>query len=130
MFRNCFLALVLALTLIISAPALAQTPDGLTEAQLAELAKEPPLAQADIDLFIAISEAPDNDAQAVGKIIADSGISETRLAVLLTKLPLGMMLVSGVPENMVLTDEIPQTLRPSKDELELIKKNIDKLGAE
>jgi len=130
MFRTCFLALILALTVIISAPAQAQTNDGLTEAQLAELAKEPPLTQADIDVFIKLSEAPDDDPQAVAKIMDEANLSGTRMAVLLTKLSLGMALAGGADEKDVLTDQIPKPLHPSPQELDLIKKNFDKLTAE
>lgn len=129
MFKKLLPVLALTLALALSAaPVFAQDekPDeAFTTEELAALAKEPPLSQADIDIFIKIAEASDADSD---KVVADSGLSEARMALVLTKVSLGMMIASGVPSEMILTDEVPKVLQPSAAEIDLIKSNLDKLA--
>jgi len=129
MFKKLLLVLTLVLALTLAAaPAFAQVgeaDEAFTVEELALLAKEPPLSQADIDIFMKIAEVPETESE---KAVAESGLSETRMALVLTKVSLGMMIASGVPSEMILTDEVPKVLQPSEAEIELIKNNLDKLA--
>lgn len=129
MLKKLLPVLALALTLALAAaPAFAQegeADEAFTAEELAALAKEPPLTQADIDIFMKIAEVPEPEAD---KAVAESGLSEIRMALVLTKVSLGMMIASGVPSEMILTDEVPKVLQPSASEIELIKNNLDKLA--
>lgn len=131
MIKKLLPTLALVLTLA-AGPVFAQeaantadSDEAFTSAELAALAKEPPLSQSDIDIFIKIAEASEEDSD---KVVADSGLSETRMALVLTKVSLGMMIASGVPSEMLLTDEVPKVLQPSDSEIDLIRRNLDKLA--
>jgi hypothetical protein len=126
MFKKLLLTLALTLALALSsAPGFAQSDEAFTAEELAALAKEPPLSQADIDIFIKIAEAPEDKSD---KVVAESGLSETRMVLVLTKISLGMMIASNVPSELILTDEVPKVLHPSESELNLIRQNLDKLA--
>ncbi|MDR0882488.1 MAG: hypothetical protein LBP55_08095 [Candidatus Adiutrix sp.] len=133
MFQKLLLTLALMLLLApgyLSAQdkAADESSEAYTAEELAKLAKEPPLTQADIDAFIKLAAAPENDAQAAEKALANSGLSELRMTFVLTKVALGMMIAAGAPSEMILADQVPLVLQPTGPEIELIRKNLDKLA--
>lgn len=127
MFKKLLLTLALTFALTLSgAPAFAQDVE-FTAEELAALAKEPPLSQADIDIFIKIAEAADTSDGAADKVLAESGLSEVRMTMVLTKVSLGMLIASNVPSELLLS-EVPPVLQPTEAEIELIKNSLDKLA--
>lgn len=119
--------MLLVFVLLSAAPAWAEPADeegAIPPQQLELLAKEPPLTQADIDFFISLANAAEEDAD---DLLEKSGLSETRISLVLTKISIGMMVAAGAPASMVISDDLPDVFRPSPDEMTLIEKNLDKL---
>ncbi len=137
MIKKIMALAFLALLLTVSPVGAQDAETGQTEksgdftaAELASLAKEPSLTQADIDAFIKLANVPENDTKAAEKAVEESGLSETRLTLVLTKISLGMMIAAGAPKDMILTKDVPKVLQPSDTELELIRTNLENLTAE
>lgn len=135
MIRKIVLTWAVALGLALT-PALAQAqtePAGTLPPEVAaSLAKEKPLAQADIDAYLKVLPKMGDvakDPSAVAKLYEDAGFTEIRFSYVAGKIGLGMALASGATPEQMNMDQIPEVLRPSDAEVELVKKNLDKLQA-
>ena len=107
-------------------------PDDISPEMLAELHKEPPLSQADINVFIkivpSISKVAKDDPEAAVAIYTAAGLSETRFALVFTKISLGMLVVNGVSLDYLKNDEqMPEVLLPTEADIALLNKNKDRL---
>lgn len=119
------LALVLSLALLaVSAPAQAQLFADEEEAKQA-FAKEKPLTQADIDLFIKMAPrvfATENPNEGA-KFFKEAGLTDTRGAYIMTKVSLAMMQIEGESNSANIMAGVPEPMRPTKAEMELVTKN-------
>lgn len=132
MYRKILLTLALALGLgLTPALALAQMPIGTLPPEMAEaLAKEKPLAQADIDVYLKILPQMGSvmqDAAAVVKLYEGAGLGEVRFNYIAAKVGLGMALAAGATPQQLNLDQMPEVLRPTDAEVALVKKNQTEL---
>ncbi len=133
MFRKALLAMVMVMGLVLSASlAIAQAPAAGTipPEALAALQKEKPLAQADVDSYVKIMPQMAkvmSDPAAIAKLYEGAGLSEVRFSLISAKIGLGMALASGATAEQINLNQIPEVLRPSATEIDLVKKNLDKL---
>lgn len=134
MYRKILLTLALAFTLALSSTlALAQAPP--TAAALpadiaAAMEKEKPLAQADIDAYLKILPkmgAVAQDPAAVAKLYEGAGLSEVRFSYISAKVGLGMALAAGATAQQLNMEQMPEVLRPTDEEVALVKKNLSAL---
>ena len=131
MTKKIFIFLILALGAI--SPVLSWTqektdiPSAVIDKSLAE---EPPLSQADIDAYIKIMPEMSRlmgDPQSAGQLAAGLNLSQIRFSYIIIKVPLAMALASGVDPKLLGLDSLPQALRPSDQELSLVKDNLEVL---
>lgn len=133
MFKKTFLTAALILGLAFSSSmALAQVaPMGaLPPEMVTALEKEKPLAQADIDAYLKVLPKMGQvaaDPTAAAKLYQDAGMTEIRFSYVAAKVGLGMALASGATPQQLNLDQMPAVLKPSDAEVELVKKNLDKL---
>ena len=127
-------AFIIAACLLSYTIAPAATPIVLTPAEEAALAKEPPLAQADVDAFIAYGPALIkafnlNDAQTAETVLNRTGWSKTRSSYVISKISYGyaVAIQPRAAKTMLESAGIPAVLMPSATELELIKQNMPAL---
>ena len=131
MFKKLLLVFGLMLALSAAPMATAQVPT--TEAEvLAAFAKEGPLTQKDIDGYITMlpkMQAAAGDQAKAEAVFKESGFSEIRGAYVGGKMGIAMMMVQlGDQADAVLSQQqVPDALKPSKEEIELVKKNMDKI---
>lgn len=128
------LALVLTLALaVMAAPALAQAPAGgmtVPPEIAAALAKEKPLSQADIDVYLKkMPEAPKymKSQEEMAKFAKSTGLSESRYFFVFSKIPLAMSLAAGMPADAMGINQLPEILRPTEADIALVKKNAEPL---
>ena len=134
MFKKTMLILTLALSLTTLGAALAQaqTPGGaaIPPEMLEALAKEKPMAQADIDGYIKampVMVKAMTDQNAAAEMFKAAGMTEVRFSYVAAKVGLGMALASGATPEQMQMDQIPEIIRPSKADIDLVKKNMDAL---
>ena len=134
-FAAMFLALILACGTVFAADVAEMDEIDAEEAAMLEaMSKEPPLAQADIDLLIKLSPeftAMEDDMDAITKLITDNGSTPERFQFIMSKLGIGMMMAM-MPEQVTremieASGEVPAFLIPSDAELGLIEKNLESL---
>lgn len=122
---------ILALGLaFMAAPALAQAPGpgAIPPEMIAALEAEKPLTQADVETFArilpAFTEAGQKSPEAAMKIVADAGFSEPRMALLFSRVSFALMMGDEPGLDSALEAQgIPKVLRPTADDLALVKKN-------
>ncbi|MDR3038435.1 MAG: hypothetical protein LBV21_03965 [Candidatus Adiutrix sp.] len=133
MFKKFVAGLILSSCLWAVGPAAAQMPPmgQLPPEMLELLKKEPPLAQADVDNYLKIMPQliQVKDPAALPKLYADSGLTEIRLGLITAKINLGLALASGVTAQQINLDQVPEPMRPTDQEVELVKKNQAKIQA-
>ena len=99
---------------------------------IAAFEKEGPLTQKDIDaymnIFPKLREAAADRSKTLA-LLKDAGFTEIRGTYVITKMGATMMVVqSGDQADAFLSqNKVPNVLKPSKDEIELVKKSIDKM---
>ncbi|MDR2726032.1 MAG: hypothetical protein LBC90_08270 [Candidatus Adiutrix sp.] len=121
----------LILFLGVTSPALSSAQENahsdIPPAVVETLAEEPPLGQADVDAYIKImSELPRilSDPQSAEQLAASLNLSQIRFSYIVAKVPLAMALASGADPKALGLDSLPQALRPSDNELSLVKDNL------
>lgn len=135
MLKKIVVSLTLALVLALGASAsFAQAPDPgqLPPEAIKEMEKEGPLTQADIDAYMKIFPQMAKgmaSAEEFEKVVADSGLSQTRLGLVMAKVGLGQALAMGATTEQLNLSAVPEVMRPSDAEVELVKNNMDKLMA-
>jgi len=131
MLKKLLLVIGLMAALSVAPMAMAQVPATEAEA-LAAFAKEGPLTQKDIDNYLKVlpkaQEMAADQAKAAG-VLKDAGFTEVRGAYVGAKMGIAMMMVQlGDQADAVLSQQqVPDVLKPSKDEVELVSKNMDKI---
>ena len=125
MFRIILASFGLGFYLFLAPAAAVAQPAAGTEAfgpeVLAALAQEPPLAQEDVDAYL----------KALPQLLSgatpqEAGFTETRLAYVSTKIGLAQTLTL-LPAEALPLDKIPEVLRPTRQEMELVKNNLPAL---
>ncbi|MDR2946919.1 MAG: hypothetical protein LBV79_09255, partial [Candidatus Adiutrix sp.] len=131
MFKKLLLVLGLMAALSVAPMALAQAPT--TEAEMmAAFDKEGPLTQKDIDAYIKImpkaQEAATDPAKAAN-LYKDAGLTDIRGAYVVGKVSIAMMVTQLADQaqiDQVLSQpQIPASMKPSADEVALVKKNME-----
>ena len=135
-------AAVVAMSLMLSAPFVqAQAKDNKPAPQapssagdqakmLEAFKKEAPLTQKDVEIFIKmmpeLSKVANDEAKVLG-IIKKHGLTEMRGAYVSAKMGVAFMALSQGGEEAVeaMMAQVPEQIRPTKSELELVKKNQD-----
>ena len=131
MFKKLLLVFGLMLALSVAPMAMAQMPT--TEAEvIAAFGKEGPLTQKDIDGYLKVmpkAQEAAADPTKAANLYKDAGFTEIRGAYVGAKMGMAMMAVQmGDQADAVMTqNNVPDVLKPSKDEIELVKKNMDKI---
>ncbi len=129
-------AALLVLTLIISAATvLAQMAPNAAAAippeVLEALAKEPPLTQADVEAYLKIMpEMPKamNDPSILIKAYEGAGLTEVRFSYVVSKIALAQAMSMGASAEQLGLDRLPEVLRPTEADRELVNKNKEALG--
>lgn len=132
MFRKIMITLALTLGLALSSTmAVAQMPMGeMPPDMIAALGKESPLTQADIDAYLKVLPkmgAAMNSAEAMAALSTEAGFSDVRFSYVGSKVGFAMSLAAGATAQQMDMSQIPQVLRPTEAEIELVKKNIEPL---
>lgn len=113
-----------------AAPVLmAQMPATEAEA-IAAFEKEKPLTQKDMDAYIKIlSQAKEigSDQDKLIKAYKDAGLTEIRGHFVTAKIGMAMMAAQMGEQAEAMLAQIPPVLKPSKDESDLVSKNMDKI---
>lgn len=125
-FLICFEAVLLLITPVSDLAAQGGDPaesPWAGEDELALMAAEAPLNQADLDVVIELANAPDDEDQ---EILSASGLSPLRLNLVLTKISFGMLILAGLQGDD--RGDIPAVLLPSREELDLIAANLEKMA--
>ena len=127
------LMLVFGLMLALSAApiAMAQMPANEAEA-LAAFAKEGPLTQKDIDNYLKVlpkAQEMSADQTKAAAILKDAGFTEIRGAYVGAKVGIAMMMaqLGDQADAMLAQQQVPDVLKPSKEEVDLVGKNLDKI---
>lgn len=135
MFKKISIALTLAMLLALGANfAQAQMPNvgQIPPEAIAELAKESPMTQADVDVYIKIlpqlAKAA-TDPSAAANIQKASGLSDIRLGMIMTKISLAQAVNMGMTLDQLNVDQLPEAMRPTEDDIALVKTNMDKINA-
>lgn len=135
MFKKTVAALALTLILALGATtSFAQFPDAsqIPAEMLAELKKEPPLAQADIDAYLKLMpqlvKGVANE-EAFNKLLADAGLSQARFTMATSKISLAQAMAMGVTLDQINAAQLPDEMKPTDADVELVKKNKEKLDA-
>lgn len=134
MIKKTVTALALAMILVLGASsAFAQLPNfgAIPPEAMKELANEPPMTQADIDIYLKV--LPElgkamQDPSAVEKIQKSSGLSEARLGLVLTKVSLAQAMSLGMTLEQLNAGSLPDAMKPTDADVELVKKNMDKIN--
>lgn len=135
MLKKIVVSLTLALVLALGASAsFAQMtdPGQLPPEAIKEMEKEGPLTQADIDAYMKIfpqMATGVSSAEEFEKVVADSGLSQMRLGLVMAKVGLGQALAMGATTEQLNLSSVPEVMRPTDAEVELVKNNMDKLMA-
>lgn len=134
MYRKILLTLALALSLALASTlALAQmSPMGaaLPQEMASALEKEKPLSQADIDAYVKLLPkmgVAATDPAALAKLYEGAGLSEVRFTYISSKVGLGMALAAGATADQLNLNQMPEVLRPTDEEVALVKKNLSEL---
>ncbi|UQZ89033.1 hypothetical protein C4J81_07400 [Deltaproteobacteria bacterium Smac51] len=113
--------------------ALAQIPGGasIPPEVLDALKSEPPLSQADVDAYLKIM--PDmpkamSDPSALVKAYEAAGLSEVRFSYIVSKIALAQAMNMGATAEQLNINQLPDVLRPTDADKELVKKNMDALN--
>jgi hypothetical protein len=130
MIKKILLILTLAalMTAAWAALAAAQSPfDQIPADVLEQMAKEPPLAQADVDAYIAI--LPDlgkvmADPAALVKLYEGAGLTESRFSVVVPKISFVLAEIQA-GSAVVDYEALPEFLRPSAAEAAVVKQNSE-----
>lgn len=102
---------------------------------LAQLAKEPPLAQSDIEDYIRLlpsllqlqaTMGYNIDPAELERVLKASNVDPDRFHVLLPKVSLATMTIMGIDLGDQL-DALPAAIRPSADEVKLVEDNWEKI---
>jgi len=126
---------LLVLILAATPPALSsaqggEVHSGIPPAVIETLAQEPLLGQADLDAYIKIMPELTkllSDPQSAEQLAASLNLSQIRFSYIVAKVPLAMALASGVDPKALGLDSLPKELRPSDQELNLVKSNLGTL---
>ena len=133
---------LLAMSLMISAPSIqaqttkpapapAKATSAVDQAAMMEaFKKEAPLTQKDVDIFIKMMPELSkvaNDEAKVLEIIKKNGLTEMRGAYVSAKMGVAFMALSqgGAEAIDAMMAQVPEQIRPTKSELDLVKKNQD-----
>lgn len=123
--RYCLLVFFMLALPVYTAQAQDGSKAGVAEAvksgahELALMAQEPPLTQADLDTIILLAGTPDEEDAAV---LAASGLTPLRLDLTLSKVSFGMLMLSGLDSSAL--EGTPEVFLPNEEELALIAANV------
>lgn len=113
--------------------AQAQAPvnlETLSPELAAVLAREVPLTQADIEVYMKflprVPQAAGNE-NSMTLLFQSTGLTESRFLYVFGKIPIAFDLASGSSAQDLKLDQVPPALRPTPDETALVKKNIEPL---
>jgi len=138
MIKKTITALTLALMLTLGATfAFAQMPDfgQISPESLKELEKEAAMTQADVDAYIKI--LPNlgkamSDPNAMAAMVKESGLSEARLGMVMTKVSLAQALAMGMTMEQLNSSlnagQIPEVMKPTDADVALVKNNMEKIN--
>ena len=130
MLKKLLLVFGLMSVLSVVPMAMAQLPANNAEV-VAAFEKEGPLTQKDIDGYLQlISKMKGISSESeVLALFKDAGFTEARGSYVSTKTSLTLVLVQlGDQADAFLSqNKVHDVLKPSKDEIELVKKNMDKI---
>jgi len=129
MFKKLLLVFGLMVALSVAPMAMAQMPT--TEAEvMAAFEKEGPLTQKDIDGYLKIlpkAQEAAADPTKAANLYKDAGFTDIRGAYVGAKMGTAMMAVQMGDQAEAAMAQVPAVLKPTKDEIELVKKNMDKI---
>lgn len=126
-----FILLTAVLVALTAMPALAAKRDATPEQTEALFAKQAPLSQNDIDIFIenyaAFKSLSDNAS--FNRLADETGLSSIRVGYIKTKIEFGYIIVQrpDYKEHLENQSDMPRSLIPSDAEISLIKRNEKKL---
>jgi len=132
MYRKILLTLTLALGLALTSTlASAQMPMAEMPADMvAALEKEKPLTQADIDAYLKVLPKMGsvmNNPDGMGSLAKEAGFSDVRFSYVSGRVGFAMSQAAGATAQQMDLSQVPQALRPTDAEIELVKKNLDAL---
>lgn len=96
----------------------------------AALALEPPLSQADVDIYLKIlPELPTimADPSSLSRIVTAHDLSQTRFSYIMAKVPLTLVLIDGTSPEELGLNTLPSVLHPTESEKAVIAQNREKL---
>ena len=132
MLKKCFIVAVFGLFMTYGAAFAGTTPELQEQAiaaELAAMANEPPLTQADIDTFMKMLpkiEEAGNSPEAIFKLYQDNGVSPQRFAMIGSKMTVGLMMAQGVTrEQVVASGQFLEFMIPSDAEVAIVKNNME-----
>jgi hypothetical protein len=126
------LILLLGTYLPVPSSAQEEVHSDIPQAVIETLNEEPPLSQADVDAYIKIMPELTNILSAphsTEQLAASLNLSQIRFSYIVAKVPLAMALTSGADPKILGLDSLPKALRPSDQELRLVKDNLEALIA-
>ena len=132
MLKKTLLTLTLALGLVAfgSSLAQAQTAGPIPPEVLAALAKEPPISQADLDAYLkALPQMLKamTDEAAAAEMLKTAGMTDMRFSYVAAKINLAMNLAAGATPEQLGMSQIPDVIKPTQAEQDLVKKNLPAL---
>lgn len=123
-------AVLLGLMLSLSAASAFAQPAAFPPEALELFAKEPPVTQADVDLYLkALPEMPKVMANPEGltQLYKDLGLTEARFSFIVAKISLAHSLALGATEEQLGMNNIPEVIRPAESDKALVQQNLDEL---
>lgn len=134
---RAFSGLTLAAIILLGAGAARSAEATATAEQemLAQMAKEPPLAQSDIDDYLRLLPSILDLQETMGynidpaeleRILVDNKVNPNRFNVLMPKVSLATMSLMGIDLGDQL-EMIPAAIRPSAEEVKLVEDNWDRI---
>lgn len=123
--------MMLGLILALSTANIAMAQAGaFPQEALDAFAKEPPLTQADVDLYMkAMPKIPAaiGNPQALEQLYTDLGLTEIRFSFIVARIGIAHSLALNVsPEQLGLAN-LPEIVRPTESDKALVAKNLDEL---
>lgn len=113
----------------------AETTSPAEQEILARLAKEPPLAQSDIEDYIRLlpsilqlqeTMGYNIDPAELERVLKDNNVDPDRFNVLMPKVSLATMAIMGIDLGDQL-EALPAAIRPSADEVKLVEDNWERI---
>lgn len=139
MIKKIVIVLTLALMLTLGATlsfAQMQNFGQISPEAIEELKKEPAMTQADVAAYIKI--LPDlgkamTDQNVMAAMVKDSGLSEARLGMVMTKVSLAQALTMGMTMEQLNTNlnagQIPEVMKPTDADIALVRNNMEEINA-